>query len=355
MKIIFVLQYYYPSVGGVEKLFKQLAEGLQSRGNTVRVITTRKSRNLPKREIINGVEIIRTSFSNRILFAFFGVFKVYKFSKGFDIIHTTTFNTGAIPAFIVSKLRNIKSVITINENWGNLWFKLPYLIMLERILFWFFEKIVLNLPFDYWVSVSNFTLESVRDKKNLIRIYNGITYSEIKKVNNYKYDFIHFGRLGVSKGLDLLIRATVLLKINNPNIKLLLVVPNNKNRIMRKIISIISENNLTDNIVFKHNLSQQKLEEYLTYSRSAIIPSYSEGFCFAAIESIAIGVPVISSGKGALEEVISGKYITFSPFNSESLHKSMEAALEGKWIHKSVKKFEIKKTVDQYLALYKKL
>ena len=114
--------------------------------------------------------------------------------------------------------------------------------MLERILFWFFEKIILNLPFDYWVAVSNFTLEPVRDKKNLIRIYNGITYSEIKKVNNYKYDFIHFGRLGVSKGLDLLIRATVILKIKNPNIKLLLVVPNNKNRIMRKIISIISEN-----------------------------------------------------------------------------------------------------------------
>lgn len=355
MKIIFILQYYYPSVGGVEKLFKQLAEELQNRGNTVRVITTRKSRNLPKREIINGVEIIRTSFSNRILFAFFGIFKVYKFSKGFDIIHTTTFNTAAIPAFVVSKLRNIKSVITINENWGNLWFKLPYLIMLERILFWFFEKIVLYLPFDYWVAVSNFTLESIRDKKNLIRIYNGITYPEIKKANINKYDFIHFGRLGVSKGLDLLIRATIILKIKNPNIKLLLVVPNNKNRIMRKIISIISKNNLTDNIVFKHNLSQKKLEEYLTYSRIAIIPSYSEGFCFAAIESIAIGLPIISSGKGALGEVVSGKHITFSPFNSESLHKSMEAALEGKWIQQPVKKFEIKNTVDQYLTLYNKL
>ena len=39
MKILFVTDYYYPHIGGVEKLFKSLAESLVEKGNKVSVIT----------------------------------------------------------------------------------------------------------------------------------------------------------------------------------------------------------------------------------------------------------------------------------------------------------------------------
>jgi multimeric flavodoxin WrbA len=41
MKILFVLEHYYPHTGGVEILFKNLCEGLVKKGHEVEVITTR--------------------------------------------------------------------------------------------------------------------------------------------------------------------------------------------------------------------------------------------------------------------------------------------------------------------------
>ncbi len=354
MKILFVLEYYYPNVGGVEKLFKQLAEEFVKRGNTVRIITSRISKKLPNYELINGVEVIRISFINRFLFTFLSVFKIYSLSKHFDLIHTTSYNA-AFPAFVVSKLRRKKCIITFHEIWGKLWFKLPYINPLESFLFWSYEKFILALPFDFWVAVSNFTLSKLKNKNNAIRIYNGINYPPLKKQNVLKYDFVYFGRLGVSKGLDILMEAAILLKTYHSEFKILLIVPEIDNRIMRELKNQIKKHTLLKNIFFKHNLSENEIAEYLLSSNCTIVPSYSEGFCFAAVEAISLGIPVISSGNGALSEVISGKYIVFDPFCSESLLKSMLDAKKQNWKNTPIKKFNLNETVEQYLELYTKL
>jgi len=354
MKIILVLDYYYPNVGGVEKLFKQLAEELVKRGNTVRIITSRISKKLPKYELINGVEVIRTSFINRFLFTFLSVFKIYNSSKHFDLIHTTSYNA-AFPAFIVSKLRGKKCIITFHEIWGNLWFKLPYLNRIESFLFWTYEKFILALPFDFWVAVSNFTLSKLKNKNNAVRIYNGINYAPLKKQTVLKFDFVYFGRLGVSKGLDILMEAAILFKTYHSDFKILLIVPKTDNRIIRELKNQIIKNQLLKNIFFEHNLRENELEEYLLSSSCTIVPSYCEGFCFAAVEAISLGIPVISSGNGALPEVVSGKHIIFDPFCSESLFNSMIDAKKQNWINTPIKKFNLNETVEQYLELYRRL
>ena len=83
-----------------------------------------------------------------------------------------------------------------------------------------------------------------------------------------------------------------------------------------------------------------------------MIPSYSEGFCFAAVESIALGIPVISSGKGALEEVVSGKHIVMESQDSKGLSDALEKAYRGEWIKKPVKEFPFEDTLRDYLGLY---
>jgi glycosyltransferase involved in cell wall biosynthesis len=83
-----------------------------------------------------------------------------------------------------------------------------------------------------------------------------------------------------------------------------------------------------------------------------VIPSYSEGFCFAAAESIALGVPLISSGKGALQEVVSGKHLTMQNHDAEGLRRSLEKAYRGEWENMPVRKFHFRDTLEQYLSLY---
>ena len=86
-----------------------------------------------------------------------------------------------------------------------------------------------------------------------------------------------------------------------------------------------------------------------------MVPSSSEGFCFVAAESIAMNIPVISSGKGALAEVVSGTHITMKSYDSKGLQEALEKAYRGEWDKTEVKKFPLDDTVDNYIGLYREL
>jgi hypothetical protein len=54
-----VITAYHPIIGGAERQAKLVAEELNKLGYTVSVITMRKSPDTPRREVINGVHILR--------------------------------------------------------------------------------------------------------------------------------------------------------------------------------------------------------------------------------------------------------------------------------------------------------
>ena len=65
MRICFILDYYYPHMGGVEYLFKNLAEGLCREGHEITVLT-RHLPGSPHKETINKVTIYRVRTVNRL-------------------------------------------------------------------------------------------------------------------------------------------------------------------------------------------------------------------------------------------------------------------------------------------------
>ena len=68
MKIVFVVEHFYPYLGGAEELFYNLSTSLAKKGFKVIVITTKHSRTLPSRETHRDIEIIRVNCLNRYLF-----------------------------------------------------------------------------------------------------------------------------------------------------------------------------------------------------------------------------------------------------------------------------------------------
>ena len=91
MNILFVVENYYPHIGGVETLFKGLTEGLAALGHQITVVTHRM-KDTKKSETINGVKIYRVScFQSRYLFTVLCLPKVLVLSKKADIIHTSTY------------------------------------------------------------------------------------------------------------------------------------------------------------------------------------------------------------------------------------------------------------------------
>lgn len=363
MKILFVLENYYPNIGGVETLFKNLAEHLVAEGHEVTVITTRPDKDAPKKEVHGQLKIFRIPFPNRYFFTFFGIFPILRHIRKYDIVHTTSYNAG-VPAFFAAKLFGKKIIITFHEAWGQLWFKLPYMGKFAKRLHYLFEQFLLKLPFNQFVGVSQSTADSLQkngiSKNKVSVIYNGIDYTEFENIKVEKkpsptFTYTYFGRLGMSKGLDILLEAAIILKRKLPNSRLQMIIPKVPEPFYEEVMDFVQKNDLADYIIFKHNLPFQQLQQELKKSDCVVIPSYSEGFCFAAVEAIALGVPVISSDKMALREVVSGQFIKMEELSTLDLVKAVEQAERGEWQHTPVKKFHLKTTITEYLELYKKI
>lgn len=362
MRILFVLENYYPNIGGVETLFKSLAESLVEEGHQVTVLTNKFSSELKSEETIKGVYIKRLSLLNRYIFTLFGFFGAYGQAKKHDVIHTTSYNA-AIPAFFAGMLSGKKVLITFHEVWGKLWFRLPYMNKISLGLHYLFEKTLLKFPFKKFIAVSNTTAHHLKlngvNEEKITTIHNGIDYNlfpnrPLNKVEG-EFQFIYFGRLGISKGLDLLLDAVTLLSKDRKDFKLKMIIPTTPVGFHKKVRKIIKRNNLESLIDIESNLPFYQLKTQVQKSHAVVIPSYSEGFCFTAVESMALGVPIITSAQGALQEVVTGKHLHMESLNAEALRDCMIKALNDEWKETPLRKYELSASVNAYMQLYKEL
>lgn len=357
MKILFILELYYPNIGGIEKLFKELAESLVQEGHSVTVITSKFRKDLPSREIIGGVKIKRLNMRSRFLFTFFGLFGMLKETWQCDLVHTTSYNA-AFPARIAAWIFKKKVIITFHEAWGRLWFRLPYAGWLSKWLYYIYEWMILRMGFHRYIAVSDYTAACLADmgvpETRIVRIYNGLDYREYKggkHAPSANFTFTYFGRLGISKGMDLILIAAREFLIKYPDAHLKMIIPRTPKKLLNTIMGGLSSLSST-NYTLLHELSFEQLKDQLISSSCIIIPSYSEGFCFAAAETAAMGIPIVSSGQGALREVVSGKYITMPTQDENGLLSALERAYRSEWDKKPLRKFEFADTLEKYLKLY---
>jgi glycosyltransferase involved in cell wall biosynthesis len=361
MKILYVLEHFYPYIGGAEKVFYELATHLSAQEFEIIIITTQYDNKLPSLEIHKGVKIVRVKCINRYGFTLLSLPKIIQHSKGCDFIHTTTYNA-ALPAIIAGRLVRKSVLITFHEVWGQLWKLLPFTNMFQRNVYYLFEKLLLKLPFKKFIAVSEFTksklIESGVPENKVERIYNGLDYAVFKDKKPMPpevFTYTYFGRLGISKGLDLLIPAAAEFRKSFPNSKLKLIIPKQPKGIYNEIIKLISKYGLKQYVEIKHNLPQPQLVEELVHSSCIIIPSYSEGFCFAAAEAVALNLPIITSQRGALKEVVSGSFIEVVEQNPIALSQALKAAYFQHWTETPIKYFHLEDSIASYLEFYDRI
>lgn len=361
MRIVFILEYYEPHIGGVEQLFSGLANALiagsPQRKTQVVVVTSRYRKNLPVNEIMdNGLTIIRVG-RNRFWFTVYAFLEAVKQVRIADLVHTTSYNA-ALPAFFAARICHKPIVITFHEFWGKLWFTLPYMNQIQRIGFALFEKLIVKLRFDCFVGVSDFTVEALKKqtRQKVVRIYNGLDYALFSPAKAPEqaqaFTFSFFGRAGSSKGLDLLLPAAEKFLKHHREAVFQLIMPVDNTRAFSEVKRMIDKFASKDQLKVFYNLDRKSLLETISAGHCVVIPSYSEGFCFAAAETIAMGVPVISSGKGALPEVVSGRYIQSEQHTVEGLVDALENARQEQWTQTDVRHFHLNDTIEAYLRLY---
>jgi D-inositol-3-phosphate glycosyltransferase len=368
VKILFVLEYYPPYIGGMGTLFQNLCEGLVKRGHKVSVVTMRLP-NTEKEEQLNSVRIhrVRCPKFSRYWFTFLAIPAVLKMAKGADIIHTTTYN-GAFPAWVASKVYRKPCVITVHEIWGKLWSEFASMKRTTASLHQFFEWLIIRLGFGCYVGVSNCTVARIKEHgQEATTVYNGIDYEffnphyldrgEIRKQYGFlgRFVYLFYGRPGLSKGLEYLVSAIRLVKDKIPNSLAYLIVgdePKDKWKQIRDLVDVLG---VGDSVRWIDSVPYAILPHQIVASDCVVIPSLSEGFGFSAAEACAMGKPVVASNVTSLPEVVSGKYVLIEPRNPKAIARGIVDVYKGKFKKSKLKKFTWSECIDGYEEIYKDL
>lgn len=373
MNVLIVIEYFLPHIGGVEVVFKNLAQGLADKGHEVTVITQRlegtKAEELMGRD--NKYEVIRiSSLKSRYVFSFSAIPKVMELAKHADIIHTTTYN-GALPAKIASFFRKKKCVITVHEILGKAWKDSMNMNRINAAFHRFIERMIMAVGFDRYICVSDSTKKQVLaakvKKEKVITIHNGMDYdffdsekydsSKVRKKFGIKDEFVYFGygRPGITKGFEYLIRAVPFIAKTIPNSKLVLILsksPYDRYVMMKDLIKALG---VEKDVILVDPVKREELPNYLKTADCVVVPSLTEGFGFTVAESCAMGKPVVASNTTSIPEVISGSHVLVKPKSAREIAEGVIKVYKKKADYKPLKKFSWKQAVDEYEKVYKEL
>lgn len=344
-RLLFVLEYFHPHVGGVETLFGELTTGLARRGHDVTVVTCSLP-NAPTEEIWRGVRIARVkvpSLGGRYVFTLKAIPAVLRRARRADIVHTTTYNA-AIPAWIAGRRARKPTVITVHEVYAEQWNQLLGVNRLAAYGYRAFEWFVLRLPFDAYHCDSAFTESRLHSRVGVGPgrsdvIYPAVDYEFWERpqapldatvpvvVDEEAFTFCSFGRPGVAKGFEYLIDAMALVRLREPAARLLMLLSHDPPGQYARLRARIADRGVTDVVRVVDPVPRDDLPRVLARADAVVVPSVSEGFGYAAIEAAIVGRPVIATSGHSVSEVLPDA-VFVPPRHPEALADAMVAMVE---------------------------
>jgi D-inositol-3-phosphate glycosyltransferase len=169
------------------------------------------------------------------------------------------------------------------------------------------------------------------------RLFYPVYYQRLRqKINCKKDDFLllYVGRIEPVKGLAAVISSLEILRDKKPDlfekIKLLVIGGGKEeefalNQEAARIINLVNQKALADNVTFLGSIEQHQLKRYYSAADALVVPSLYESFGLVTVEALACGTPVIVSKVGKMKTIVKeGKNgIFFLPNNPASLSQGL--------------------------------
>ncbi len=353
MKIAYVTAFYYPTIGGVEQVVKELAERYVKQGHEVHVFTSdwdKKNRIKIKEETINGVHVHRHFHILKIA-NFASVFPslLWSLSKyKFDIIHTHV--SGHAHTFfgsLIAKIKNIPLVHTTHCPWtegfrslaGRVLVNISYKTI-NKLSFKFSDKIIAITPWEI-----PFIEKYGGKKEKIIVIPNGVDKIFFKKIknNDFKKELkikepivLFFGRLNPTKGPDKFVLAAKEILKERKDIKFLIVGPDEG--MLNKVKELA--NNDPNIIILGPIREKEKIAKMYQSSEVYVMPSYREGLPLTLFEALASGLSIVASPVNGIpfeiKEPENGFFVKYGDI--EKLKEKILLLLEDKNLSKKISK-----------------
>lgn len=321
MKIAHVSPEYFPTIGGVGQVVRELAERQAKAGNEVHVFTPdwdKKSRIKKREETLEKVHIHRCFHIAKMAnFNTLWPSVLFRLIKGkFDTIHSHNFGH---PHFVLSavaaKISGAKHIHTTHCPWSDakrsLIGRLGIIISYNIFSRWALkttDKIIAITPWEV-----DFIKKYGGEKDKIIVIPNGmsseffarIKNNNFKKTNNLKkHVVLFFGRLNKTKSPDDFVRIAKQVLETRKDVSFVIRGPDEGMRAeVKKLIG--AEKNI-------HLFSEAKdRKDIIKMYQSAdvyVLPSYREGLPLTLFEAMACGLPIIATPvNGVPFEIENGK------------------------------------------------
>ncbi|WP_224268032.1 glycosyltransferase [Haloprofundus salinisoli] len=355
-------KFYYPQVGGIEKVVRQLAEGHASSGYSHRVLAAGTNL-LGQSERVNEIPVHRVgSFGSLQSVPLTPLFPAYlrRAARQADIVHYHVPNPVAVLSHISAGI-NVPTVVTYHSDIIR---QKTALKLYEPVLRRFLENVDQVVTTSPRLLKHSPFLNDYREKCQVIPLAIDVTGIETSKRNNKSTGnpFVLFvGRLSYYKGVQYLVDAAVDVDAD------IGIVGDGDLR--AELEARARDRGVTDRLTFFGRVSDEQLAALYRQADVFVLPSVepSEAFGIVQLEAMARGVPVINTNLSTGVPWVSqdGETgLTVPPRDSDALADAVKRLLAdddlrhclGQNARKRVEsKFTEARMLEQYRRLYQSL
>ena len=306
---------FYPHLGGVEELVRQLAKTYRKRGVNAIVLTNRWPRSLPERETYEGIEIYRLAM--RVPEGSAKAHVSYRLTHraitqqivtilerhAIQAIHVQCVSSNGHYALEASRQLGLPLIVSSQGertmDAGSVYDTSEFLNGTLRLLL---DKA------DFVTACSQNTLadlETYRGQKFGARgqvIYNGIETGDFENAAPFSHPrpyVLGIGRMVTQKGFDVLLRA--LARANTPNLDLILAGDGPETPRLQKLAK---ELDIEKRVVFFGRADRLTAAALFKGCDFFVLPSRREPFGIVILEAMAAGKTVIATRVGGVPEIV---------------------------------------------------
>jgi glycogen synthase len=364
---------YYPSLGGVEEIARNLALCLRNQGNEVAIAVNRHPSTLPAKEKFEDIDVYRLPFeypsrtvSGLLTAGKSPIFiaKFLSFVQGYapDVVHVICPSSNSLYCYVAKTVLRPKLVVTLQGE-----FFMDANAIYQKSAFARLGASQLLSSADAVTACSQYVLDDAKERftfKAPIEevIFNGVDLLEPVSSTDVKLPkkpyILGIGRLVHNKGFDYLLRSYKQMSANS-EFDLVLAGDGEASDSLK---SLAKELQIEDRVHFVGRQGRREVASFFKNCLFFVLPSHIEPFGIVCLEAMRAGKPVVATRAGGppefIEQNVTGLLVESQ--NESELTQAMQKLcadkklvdLLGKNALKKVEEFSWLKITEKYNKIY---
>lgn len=368
MKILFVASLYYPHVGGIETVIKELSRRYRDQEIDVCVLTKKYPYDLEEHLHIDGVDVYRVKPAKTLedFEEVSGIVKSIEDALKADIIHVIGLRKPlGIFALALARKWGVPLIVSVAGG------ELPEPGDESSKMIWKESREIASgvvLQADRNVTFSEdlrkLIHENVSQDVEVDIVHAGVDLDAVEAVAPIVYEFpfiFSCRRLVWSKGVDIAVEAFSRVATDFPKVHMIIAGEGEE---YGNLTQLVNHYNLTDRVKFLGTISWEESIGWLKSANFTVVPSRAEGGGLINIEAQACGCPVIGSRAAGIAEYTKENEtsLLFDVGEVDGCFLKMRALLSDEKLQQSLsengkiyaKEFSWDNIASEYLSIYQK-